>query len=68
MGFLPRDLLYNNVNYDESKDGILSALNILEHAQEKELKSGKESEPDNRSGWDKFVNAINPFKCGQNGV
>ena len=61
MGFLPRDVLYNDVTFDDSKKNILSALDILENAQDSKPK--KEDE-DNRSGFEKFWNSFNPFKCG----
>jgi len=61
MGFLPREVLYNNKDYGDINKNIISALDILESAQ---VGKPRKEEEDNRSGWDKFLASFNPFKCG----
>jgi len=56
MSFLPRDLLYNDKTYEQSANNILSAIEILEKAQEDTV--AEKVKP--KSFWD----MINPFKCG----
>ena len=57
MSFLPRDLLYNDKTYEQSATNLLSAIEILEKAQEDTV--GEKVKP--KSFWE----MINPFKCGE---
>lgn len=53
---MPKDLLYNDKSYEQSSQNLLSAIEILEKAQEDPV--GEKEKP--KSFWD----FINPFKCG----
>jgi len=63
LSFLPKELVYNEKSYGESKNNILAAIEILEKAQDNRNQVQKEVKPqDNKSFW----SFMNPFKCGQN--
>ena len=58
---------YGNFDiFDENKVELHSALDLLEQANESKNNQGAIKEPreDNTTKWDKFINFINPFKCG----
>ena len=56
MSFVPKDLLYNEKTYEQSTQNLLSAIEILEKAQEDTI--DEKVKP--KTFWD----FINPFKCG----
>ena len=62
---MPKDLLYNQKNYNESNKHLLQAIDILEKAQNQQNK--KQEEHEHEAGfWDKVGTWLNPFKCGKN--
>jgi len=64
-GSLSRD--YGNFDKSaENKVELHSALDLLEQANESKNNqaANRESKEDNTSKWDKFLNFLNPFKCG----
>jgi len=64
LGFLPKELLYNDKTYADSKYNLLAAIDILEKAQDnKNVLDKKEEKQENSSSFWSF---FNPFKCGQN--
>lgn len=70
LEFLPKDLLYNDITYDDSSKKMLESMEILEKAKMQKLKEkennyeNKEEEPD---FWTKVGNFFNPFKCANYG-
>lgn len=63
LSFLPKELLYNERSYCESKNNLLAAIEILEKAQENKNQVQKQDKPqESKSFW----SFINPFKCGNN--
>jgi Tfp pilus assembly protein PilV len=67
MSFLPKDLLYTDNSYQESSKNLLSAIELLEKAQENKKEIDKENK-ENKSFWHKMGNFLNPFKCGNAGA
>jgi len=70
LDFLPKDLLYNDINYDDSSKRMLESMEILEKAKIQRLKE-KENQEQNYEEelgfWDKLANMLNPFKCANYG-
>ena len=68
LDFLPRDLLYNDMNYDDSSKRMLESMEMLERVKIQKLR-GKENQNEKKEEemgfFDKFVDFLNPFKCGQ---
>jgi hypothetical protein len=66
MGFLPKELLYNDVSYEKSKNEILYAIDILEGAAQGNEKKAINYNPNlnrkNEKGF--FSNLFSAFKCG----
>jgi hypothetical protein len=63
LSFLPKELLYNERSYCESKNNLLAAIEILEKAQDnKNQVQNKEKPQESKSFW----SILNPFKCGNN--
>ena len=67
MNFLPKDLLYNETNYQDSTQSILRTIDLIEKSQriqeEKKQKNiKKKEEPPKESFIDSILNV---FKCGQ---
>ena len=61
LGFLPKELLYDESNFDDSNKKLMSALDVLENAQKgRKVKEEKKEE----NFWDKVGNFFMPFKCG----
>lgn len=48
----------------DNQDDFQKALELLEQAKESKNQVPKEEIIDNTSGWTKFINFLNPFKCG----
>jgi hypothetical protein len=65
LAFLPKDLLYNENNYNDSNKHLLQAIEILENAQNQKDKNSEKAE-DKEGFWGKVSSFFNPFKCGQN--
>jgi hypothetical protein len=63
LGFLPKELLYSDNNYQSSNKNLLAAIEILEKAQNQEKKVVVEERKDGL--WSKIGNIFNPFKCGK---
>lgn len=63
LSFLPKDLLYNDKTFEDSNKNILSAIEMLEKAQENKKEVDNESK-EAKTFWDKVSNFMNPFKCG----
>ncbi len=63
MSFLPKDLLYNDQSFHDSNKNLLSAIELLEKAQENKKEIDKENKED-KSFWQKVGTFMNPFKCG----
>ena len=53
----------NNEKADNSQVDFHQALELLEQANQSKNQIPKEEDKD-ASGWSKFVNFMNPFKCG----
>lgn len=70
MDFLPKDLLYNDVTFEDSNKRMLESLEILEQAKLQRLKEKEnnyEMKEEELGFWDKFTNMFNPFKCANYG-
>lgn len=52
-----------HINNDNQVE-LHRALELLEQANQGKNKIQKEQIEESQSGWTKFVNFINPFKCG----
>jgi len=63
LGFLPKEFLYNDKSYKNSKTNLLAAIEILEKAQDNKNHLEKKKEEKQDKG---FWSLLNPFKCGQN--
>jgi hypothetical protein len=63
MSFLPKELLYNDHSFQESNKNLLSAIDLLEKAQENKKEIDKENKED-KTMWQRLGNFLNPFKCG----
>jgi len=60
---MSRDFGFDKLSENQSE--LHSAMELLEQAnQSKNDQFGKENKDDNMSKWEKFINFINPFKCG----
>ena len=61
LGFLPKELLYNDkTTYGESTINLIAAIEILENALDSKEKNNKTTSlPENKSFW----SDLNPFKC-----
>jgi len=64
LGFLPKELLYNEQSYGESKNNLLAAIEILEKAQDNKNQVQKQEKP--QESKSSFWSFMNPFKCGNN--
>ena len=63
MSFLPKDLLYNNQSFQESNRNLVSAIELLENAQNWKIEDdGNKNEE--KTFWEKVGSFLNPFKCG----
>ena len=67
MNFLPKDLLYNENNYQDSTQSILRTIDLIEKSQriqeeKKQKKVKKNEEPPKESFIDSMLSV---FKCGQ---
>jgi len=62
LGFLPKEFLYNDKSYKNSKTNLLAAIEILEKAQDNKNHLEKKEEKQDKGFW----SLLNPFKCGQN--
>ena len=63
MSFLPKELLYNDHSFQDSNKNLLSAIDLLEKAQENKKEIDKENRED-KTMWQRLGNFLNPFKCG----
>jgi hypothetical protein len=53
MSFLPKDLLYTENSYQDSSKNLLSAIELLEKAQENKKEIDKENK-ENKTFWHKM--------------
>ena len=67
LSFLPKELLYNDSNYQDSNKNLLNALEVLEKAQNQKEKSIAEenNKKEDSSFWGKVGNFFKPFQCGK---
>ena len=72
MEFLPKDLLYNEITYDNSSRKLLESLEILEKANNQKSNENEKrfqiKEPEEPSFWTKLGDFLNPFKCADYGT
>lgn len=68
LEFLPKDLLYNDLNYNEATKNMLDSLNILEKAKKTkiQIENKQNYKKDQDDVWTKIGDFFNPFKCGKN--
>ncbi len=69
MEFLPKDILYNDLNYNEKTKYMIDSIKILEKAKTSKLKSDAlnlDKNRDKEDVWSKIGDFFNPFKCGKN--
>jgi len=69
LEFLPKDLLYNDLKYNEATKNMLDSMNILEKAKKTKIQMESQSlnkMNDTDDVWSKIGNFFNPFKCGKN--
>jgi len=64
LGFIPKEYLYNDKTYGESKNNLLAAIEILEKAQDNKNEIAKKEQP--QESKSSFWSFMNPFKCGLN--
>jgi len=69
LEFLPKDILYNDLNYNEKTKYMIDSIKILEKAKTSKLKSDAlnlDKNRDKEDVWSKIGDFFNPFKCGKN--
>lgn len=69
LEFLPRDILYNDLNYNETTRNMLDSMHILEKAKKSKMQIESESQNNFKETddvWSKIGDFFNPFKCGKN--
>lgn len=66
LGFLPKELLYNDLSYEKSKNEILHAIDILEGAAHGNESKSIIFNPNLNRKTEKgfFSNLFSAFKCG----
>jgi len=63
LSFLPKELIYSEKSYGESKNNLLAAIEILEKAQDNRNQVQRPEKPqESKSFW----SFMNNFKCGHN--
>jgi len=72
LDFLPKDLLYNDLTYDDSSKKMLESMEILEKAKMQRLRENENTyenkEKQEEIGfWDNLFSMLNPFKCANYG-
>lgn len=63
MSFLPKELLYNDKQYDTSNLNLMAAIDLLDKAIEN--KRDHEEIVHEKTFWEKVGEFFNPFKCGK---
>ncbi len=64
---MPKDILYNDIAYNENTKNMLDSINILEKAKINKAKDDyyKNNQKKEEDVWSKIGDFFNPFKCGK---
>jgi len=70
LEFLPKELLYNDLNYNDKTKNMIDSMKILEKAKTSKIKSDALQDYNKQNNkddvWSKIGDFFNPFKCGKN--